>query len=104
MSTEAEEPLRKNYYVGQKQMFEELGDGTVRVTDAAGRTGVFHWDGRFIEGELTTVNTHMLRYVGGPRPPHPFKYRWTDMVAEITSASGWPEEQEKALEQLRRSS
>jgi hypothetical protein len=90
-------PLRKYRYVAGDQMFEEVEGGKVRVTDANGKWGLFHWDGRFIEGELSTVNLHMLRYVGGPTLPKVLNFKWTELAADINRPSGWPEELEKLL-------
>jgi hypothetical protein len=89
--------LRKYRYVAGKQTFEEVEPGKVRITDDEGRWGLFHWDGRFIEGELTTVNTHMLRYAGGPSLPKALNFRWTEIPTDIHRPSGWPEEQETLL-------
>ena len=69
MTLRNEPALRKYYYVGFKQTYEELGDGLVRVTDKDGREGVFHCDGRYVEGELTHCNLHMLVWTGGADPP-----------------------------------
>lgn len=102
MSEKAPRPLRRFYHTTQKHMFEELGDGKVRVTDKSGREGIFHYDGRFIEGDLSTVNVHMLMYVGGPRIDEAFNYRWTEMAPVIDRPSGWSEEHERALEEMRK--
>jgi len=51
-------------------VYEAIGDGLVRVEDKAkGKSGVFRWDGTWIEGELTYADPHMLIYVGGPDLP-----------------------------------
>lgn len=51
-------------------IFEEIGDGTVRVSDEAkGVSGLFTWDGTWIEGNLTYADPHMLFIVGGPDLP-----------------------------------
>ena len=35
-------------------VYEEVGDGVVRVEDpAAGQSGLFKWDGTWMEGDLT---------------------------------------------------
>ena len=87
-------PLRKCRYVQGKQLFEELGDGRVRVICDDGREGLFTWDGHYIEGELTTTNEHMLRYVGGPDLPRACNFKWTILRAAPDRPSGWPEELE----------
>lgn len=104
MNAPTNEPMRKYYYVAQRQMFEEIGEGRVRVTDEDGKSGVFHHDGRFIEGELTTVNTHMLTYVGGPRVAKAFNYRWTEIAVDVDRPSGWPEHLERLLNERREQS
>jgi nitrite reductase/ring-hydroxylating ferredoxin subunit len=51
-------------------VYEALGDGLVRVEDKAkGKSGVFHWTGTWVEGDLTHADPHMLNYVGGPDLP-----------------------------------
>ena len=51
-------------------VYEEIGDGRVRVEDRAkGKYGVFRWDGAWIEGDLTHADPHLLRHVGGPDLP-----------------------------------
>ena len=53
-------------------VYQELDAGLVRVEDKAkGVSGVFRWDGAFIEGDLTQADLHYLRFIGGPTlPPH----------------------------------
>lgn len=48
--------------------YTELGDGLVRV-EKARRYGVFQWDGRHVEGDLTHADPHLLQWVGGPELP-----------------------------------
>jgi len=93
--TLSNEPFRKYYHVLGKKMFEEIGDGLVKVTDEAGRSGVFRWDGPYVEGELTEASLHMLIWCGGPRIPKVMNYRWPEVPADINRPSGWPEEIEK---------
>lgn len=88
--------LRKYEYVAAKQTYEEIGDGLVRVTDhKSGKTGVFHWDGRWVEGDLRTANSNMTTFCGGPNIPPEFNYRWPEVPADTSRASGWPEQIEK---------
>jgi hypothetical protein len=49
-------------------VYEELGDGLVRV-EKRGLVGIFRGDGRYIEGDLTYADQHMLNWVGGPALP-----------------------------------
>ena len=59
-------------------VYEELGDGTVRVTDKArGVSGLFKWEGDFIEGDLTQADLHFLRFVAGPTLPADKDIFWT---------------------------
>jgi hypothetical protein len=90
--------LRKYYYVMGKQTFEELPDGNVRVTADDGQTGVFTWKGQFIEGELTTVNAHMLSYTGGPNLPKACNFKWIEMPVDVNRPTGWPEELEPYMQ------
>lgn len=91
-------PLRKYYYVALKQTYEELReDGKVRVTDENGRSGIFHYSGKYLDGELTQANTHMLVWCGGPTVPEECNYRWHEVPADIERSSGWPEHLERTL-------
>ena len=83
--------LRKYYQSATKHTFEEVGDGTVRVTDADGRTGLFHWDGPWIEGEITQANQQMLMWCGGPCLPPGMNFRWTEPPPHMgTKEHPWP--------------
>ena len=51
-------------------VYEAIGDGLVRVEDKAkGKSGVFRYDGTWIEGDMTYADPHMLIYIGGPDLP-----------------------------------
>ena len=51
-------------------IYEEIGDGTVRVKDPVkDRYGLFKWDGSWVEGDVTHADIHFLRYIGGPNLP-----------------------------------
>ena len=59
-------------------VYEAIGDGLVRVEDKAkGKSGVFRYDGTWIEGDLTYADPHMLIYVGGPDLPPGRDVVWT---------------------------
>ena len=90
-------PWRKYRYVEMKQTFEELPGGRVKVTADDGRTGIFQWNGPWIEGDLTQVNIHMLTWCGGAEIPQECRYRWSQVPADLNRPSGWPEELEKTL-------
>lgn len=90
-------PWRKYRYVRLKQTFEELPGGRVKVTTDDGRTGIFDWQGPWIEGELTQANTHMLCWTGGPILPDEMRFRYHLLPIDIDRPSGWPEYLEKAL-------
>jgi len=92
-------PMRKYFMNLSKQTFEELGDGLVRVTDRDGKTGTFHVDGRWVEGEIRDVNLNMLIFTGGPMLPKEFNIRWGMLPVDPKRASGWPEPQEKYLKE-----
>ncbi len=84
-------PLRKYYQAATKHTFEEVGDGTVKVTDAEGRTGLFHWGGRWIEGELTQANQQMVLWCGGPTLPPEMNFRWVEApLHRGTKENPWP--------------
>lgn len=69
-------------------LYEELGDGVVRVENPKdGTHGVFRWDGTWIEGELTHADPHLLLYVGGPSLPDGSDVYWGMMPPEGVSAA-----------------
>ena len=49
-------------------IYEDLGDGHVKVT-RNGLSGTFQADGRWLEGDVTQADFHMLVWVGGPELP-----------------------------------
>ncbi|MFA7602501.1 MAG: aromatic ring-hydroxylating dioxygenase subunit alpha [Novosphingobium sp.] len=51
-------------------VYQELEGGFVRVEDKSkGKSGLFRWDGAFVEGDLTQADLHYLRFIGGPTLP-----------------------------------
>lgn len=48
-------------------LYERFGDGHIRVTTRDGRIGLFHTDGRWIEGELREADPQLCGWVGGPQ-------------------------------------
>lgn len=61
--------MRKKRHAMSGTIYEEVGDGLVQVLNRDGRFGVFHCDGRWVEGEVTQADLHMLVWVGGPNLP-----------------------------------
>jgi hypothetical protein len=47
-------------------LYEPAGDGTVKVTDDAGREGFFDLDGRWLRGTLREADGQVCHWVGGP--------------------------------------
>ncbi|WP_197460218.1 aromatic ring-hydroxylating oxygenase subunit alpha [Sphingorhabdus sp. M41] len=48
-------------------VYQEVEGGKVRVEDKQrNKSGLFEWDGTWIEGDLTQADIHFLRYIGGP--------------------------------------
>ena len=90
-------PWRKYRYVAMKQTFEELPGGRVRVTCDDGRSGVFRWDGPWLEGDLTQANLHMLAWCGGTDLPRECGYRYGEVPVDLDRPSGWPSELEDIL-------
>ncbi len=61
-------------------IYEELGDGKVRVEDREhGKYGVFRWNGVWLEGDLTHADPHMLYIIGGPDLPPGKDIFWSVM-------------------------
>ncbi len=58
-------------------VYEEVGEGVVRVEDRArGKSGLFKFDGTWLEGDLTHADPHLLNYVGGPDLPPDKDVNW----------------------------
>jgi hypothetical protein len=61
--------VRKKRHPLSGAIYEDLGDGRVRVVKH-GVAGVFAADGgRWLEGELTHADPHMIGWVGGRELP-----------------------------------
>ena len=61
-------------------IYEELGDGKVRVEDREhGKYGVFRWNGVWLEGDLAHADPHMLYIIGGPDLPPGKDIFWSVM-------------------------
>ena len=80
--TDATASLRREPHPISGAIYQELGDGRVRVEDPSkGKWGVFNWDGTWVEGELTQADLHYLRYIGGPNLPEGRDIFWTMLPA-----------------------
>lgn len=53
-----------------KALYEQDGDGNVRVTAAGGESGLFTPEGRWLEGELRESDPHLCGWIGGPQVVH----------------------------------
>ncbi len=53
-----------------KALYEQDGNGLVRVTTKDGRTGLFRTDGAWVEGELFECDPQLCGWVGGPKVAH----------------------------------
>lgn len=80
-----------------QQIYEEIGEGRVRVTNRDGKSGVFDLNGRWIEGDVHDANVNMLVYTAGPEMPAGFSYRWLAVPADTRRPSGWPAPLEERL-------
>lgn len=75
--------LRREPHPFSGAVYEEQADGTVRVEmKEQGKSGRFHLDGRWIEGNLTTADPHMLQYIGGPNLPEGRDIFWMFLPPE----------------------
>ena len=64
-------------------VYREVGDGLVRVEDKEkGKSGLFKWDGSFVEGDLTQADLHYLRFIGGPTLPPDKDIIWNFLPVE----------------------
>jgi len=48
-------------------LYEQDGDGHIKVTRKDGTWGVFQRDGRWIRGEVEECDAQMCNWVGGPQ-------------------------------------
>jgi len=70
--------IRKEPHPISGLIYEEIGDGNVRVTDEKNsKTGLFKWSGEWLEGNITYADPHLLFYVGGPNLPPDRDIFWT---------------------------
>ena len=59
-------------------LYEEIGNGLVKVNDKArNKSGIFKWNGEWVEGDLTQADFHFLNYIGGPVLPPEKDIFWT---------------------------
>lgn len=57
--------MRRKRHPLSGTLYEEIGEGLVRVT-RNNASGVFRCDGRWLEGDVTQADLHMLVWVGAP--------------------------------------
>lgn len=62
--------MRKKKHPLSGAIYEDLGEGRVRV-DKGGKVGIFRADGRWLDGELTYADPHLILWVGGKDLPRP---------------------------------
>ena len=65
-----------------KALYEQDGDGHVRVVEHDGRTGRFQSNGQWIDGELEEADPHLCGWVAGPQVGN---HRVTDQPAAASS-------------------
>ena len=53
-----------------KALYEQDGEGNVRVTMPDGRTARVHLDGSYIDGDVFDIDPQLCGWVGGPRAQH----------------------------------
>ena len=87
--------MRREPHPFSGAVYEEIGDGLVRVDDnLKGKSGIFKWDGTYVEGSLTYADPHFLFLIGGPDLPPGKDIFWTvmppvdDMTSEFTGNMG----------------
>ena len=68
--------MRKDVHPISGDTYEELGNNRVRVEKATGEYGIFLVDGTHLEGELTSADIHLLRYIGGQDLPAGHDLYW----------------------------
>ena len=60
--------MRSEVHAISGATYDDLGDGRVRVHKGESY-GIFDWEGRWEEGDITRADPHLLQYVGGPDLP-----------------------------------
>ena len=65
-----------------KALYEQDGEGHVRVVEPDGRTGRFQRNGKWIDGELEEADPHLCGWVAGPQVSN---HRVTEQPAAATS-------------------
>jgi hypothetical protein len=53
-----------------KALYEQDGEGNVRITMPDGRSGRVHLDGSYLDGAIFDVDPQLCGWVGGPRAQH----------------------------------
>jgi len=53
-----------------QSLYEQDGEGNVRITRRDGESGRYHLDGSWIDGDVFDVDPQMCGWVGGPRAQH----------------------------------
>lgn len=53
-----------------KALYEQDGNGNVRVTDKDGRWGLFRPDGTWVDGDLFEADPQLCGWIGGPKVAH----------------------------------
>ena len=51
-------------------LYEQDGDGHVKITRKDGRVGLYRKDGSYVSGEVFDVDPQLCGWVGGPRAQH----------------------------------
>lgn len=53
-----------------RALYEQDGNGNVRVANKDGRVGLFATDGTWIEGEIFEADPQLCGWIGGPKVAH----------------------------------
>jgi hypothetical protein len=53
-----------------RSLYEQDGDGNVRVTTTDGRVGLFSSQGIHLSGEVYEADPQLCGWIGGPRVAH----------------------------------
>lgn len=70
--------MRKEPHPFSGAIYEEVEGNKVRITDEKrGKTGLFTWNGTWLEGNMTYADPHMLYLVGAPDLPPGKDIFWT---------------------------
>ena len=87
--------MRSEVHAISGATYDDLGNGRVRVHKGESY-GIFDWEGRWEEGDITRADPHLLQYVGGPDLPPGVD----EMAAQLDAAREQAAQAEQETQEL----